>query len=194
LAATYQSPCYTRNVEFPPEELETTRLVLRRPTVEDAEAAFESYASDPKITRYLTWTAHTSPTQTREHFQQAIDAWDLRMGHRMWLIERKEDGTLLGTIGCTVHFHRAEIGFALGSAFWGEGYMPEAMKRVCQAAFEDDRIARVQALCDEENTRSSRVMEKVGMQYEGRLRQYGNHPNRSDVPRDCVMYAVVRGD
>ena len=72
--------------------------------------------------------------------------------------------------------------------------MPEAMKRVCEAAFEDDRIARVQALCDEENTRSSRVMQKVGLQYEGRLRQYGHHPNRSDTPRDCAMYAIVRGD
>ena len=133
-------------MEFPPEELETTRLLLRRPTVEDAEAAFESYASDPKITRYLTWTAHTSPAQTREYFQQSIDAWDLRMGHRMWLIERKEDRVLVGTLGCTVHFHRAEIGFALGSQFWGHGYMPEAMAKVCAAAFEDDRIARVQAL------------------------------------------------
>jgi ribosomal-protein-alanine N-acetyltransferase len=181
-------------VEFPPEELETPRLLLRRPTLEDAAAAFESYASDLKITRYLTWTAHTSPAQTREYFQQSIDAWDLRMGHRMWLLERKEGGALVGTLGCTVHFHRVEIGFALGSRFWGQGYMPEAMTRVCAAAFEDDRITRVQALCDEENARSSRVMEKVGMQYEGRLRQYGHHPNRSDSPRDCVMYAVVRGD
>jgi RimJ/RimL family protein N-acetyltransferase len=181
-------------VEFPPEELETTRLLLRRPTVEDAEAAFDSYASDEKITRYLTWTAHADPAQTREYFQQAIDAWDLRMGHRMWLIERKNDGALMGTIGCTVHFHRVEIGFALGSRYWGEAYMPEALARVCEAAFADDRIARVQALCDEENTRSSRVMEKVGMQLEGRLRQYGHHPNRSNIARDCLMYAVVRGD
>ena len=72
--------------------------------------------------------------------------------------------------------------------------MPEAMKQVCTAAFEDSRITRVQAHCDEENTRSSRVMQKVGMQWEGRLRQYGHHPNRSDVPRDCVIYAIVRGD
>lgn len=181
-------------MEFPPQELKTKRLVLRRPTVEDAEAAFEFYASDPKITRYLTWTAHTNPAQTREYFRQAIDAWDLRMGHRLWLIERKEDGVLLGTIGCTVYFHRVEIGFALGSRFWGEGYTAEALARVCEAAFEDDRIARVQALCDEENTRSARVMEKVGMRYEGRLRQYGHHPNRSESPRDCLMYAIVRGD
>ena len=116
------------------------------------------------------------------------------MGHRVWLIERKEDGLLTGTIGCTVHFHRAEIGFALGSRFWGVGYMPEALQRVCEAAFEDTRIARVQALCDEENQRSCRVMEKVGMELEGRLRRYGYHPNRSDTPRDCLMYALIRSD
>lgn len=186
--------CYTASVEFPPEELETQRLRLRRPRVEDAAAAFETYTSDEKITRYLTWSAHTTVGQTREYFQQTIDAWDLRMGHRVWLVERKQDGLLAGTIGCTVDFHRVEVGFALGSRFWGLGYMPEALRSVCAAAFEDDRIARVQALCDEENRRSSRVMQKVGMELEGRLRQYGHHPNRSDSPRDCLMYALTRGD
>jgi RimJ/RimL family protein N-acetyltransferase len=171
----------------------TRRLRLRRPRVEDAEAAFESYASDASITRYLTWSAHKSPAQTKEFFQQCIDAWDLRMGHRLWLIERLDDRALLGTIGCTVFFHRVEIGFALGSVHWGRGYMPEALERVCEAAFADPRIHRVQALCDEENRQSARVMEKVGMKYEGKLGRYGHHPNRSEVPRDCLMYAMVRG-
>ncbi len=169
-------------------------MILRRPTVEDAEVAFSSYASDPTITRYLTWTPHTSSAETREFFQQCIDAWDLGMGHRMWLVEQRNGGELMGTIGCTVHFHRVEVGFALGSRYWGHGYMPEALLAVCEGAFSDQRIARVQAHCDEENTRSARVMEKVGMRYEGRLRQYGHAPNRSDTPRDCLMYAIVRGD
>ena len=132
--------------------------------------------------------------ETREFFQQTIDAWDLRMGHRMWLLERLEDDVLIGALGCTVHFHRVEVGFALGTRFWGHGYTAEALRAVCQAAFEDPRIARVQAHCDEENRQSSRVMEKAGMQYEGRLRSYGSLPNRSNVPRDCVIYSVVRGD
>jgi RimJ/RimL family protein N-acetyltransferase len=160
----------------------------------DANAAFEGYASESRITRYLAWSAHTSPSQTREYFQQIIDAWDLRMGHRAWVLQRQEDGAILGTIGCTVWFHRVEVGFVLGHRFWGQGYMPEALAAVCNAAFADPRIHRVQALCDEENTRSARVMEKVGMQYEGRLRRYGHHPNRSAIPRDCLMYSLVRGD
>ncbi|MEM7138329.1 MAG: GNAT family N-acetyltransferase [Myxococcota bacterium] len=179
-------------MDFPPEAIETERLTLRRPTLDDAQPAFDTYTSDPTISRYLAWSAHTSTAQTREFFQQTIDAWDLRMGHRAWLIVRKSDDLPIGTLGTTVHFHRVEVGFALGSRFWGNGYMPEALAQVCRAAFEDDRIARVQALCDEENQRSARVMEKVGMVYEGRLRRYGHHPNRSDVPRDCFMYAIVR--
>lgn len=181
-------------MEFPPQELETTRLRLRRPRIEDAEAAFTSYTSDERITLYLTWSAHTDVEQTREYFRQTIDAWDLQIGHRVWLMERKQDRTLIGTIGCTVHFHRVEVGFALGSRFGGLGYMPEALQRVCEAAFEDPRVHRVQALCDEENRRSSRVMEKVGMELEGTLKAYGYHPNRSDAPRDCLMYAMTRGD
>ena len=181
-------------MEFPPEELLCRRLRLRRPRLDDAERAFESYASDAAITRYLTWTAHSSAAQTREQFQQWIDAWDLRMGHRVWLVQRLDDEALMGTIGFTAWFHRIEVGFALGKAFWGRGYMPEALGEVCRAAFADARIFRVQALCDEENRRSARVLEKVGMQYEGRLRSYGYHPNRSDLPRDCLMYSLVRGD
>ena len=181
-------------MEFPPDELVTERLRLRRPTLADAEAAFEAYASESIITRYLAWSPHTAPSQTREHFQQVIDAWDLRMGHRAWLIERTDDGAVMGTIGCTVWFHRVEVGFALGSRFWAQGYMPEALAAVCKASFADPRIYRVQALCDEENSRSARVMEKVGMRYEGLLRSYGFHPNRSTVPRDCLMYSLVRSD
>lgn len=181
-------------MEFPPDELQTERLRLRRPTLDDATLAFETYAADQEVTRYLTWTAHATVAQTTEFFQQAIDAWDLRMGHRVWLIEQRSDGALLGTIGCTVWFHRVEVGFALAKRFWGQGYIPEALTRVCEAAFDDARIYRVQAVCDEENERSSRVMEKVGMQYEGRLRRYGILPNRSETPRDCLMYALIRSD
>jgi len=181
-------------VEFPPDELQTRRLRLRRPKLEDADLAFEAYASDEEVTRYLTWTAHSTVAQTREFFQQAIDAWDLRMGHRVWLIERRSDETLLGSIGCTVWFHRVEVGFALAKQFWGQGYMPEALARACEAAFDDPRIFRVQAVCDAENQRSARVMEKAGMRFEGRLERYGYLPNRADVPRDCLMYALIRGD
>ena len=181
-------------MEFPPEHLQTPRLYLRRPIATDAPKVFAAYAGDPQVTRYLAWAPHRSSIETSEFLQQVIDAWDLRMGHRAWVIQRQEDDKVMGSIGCNVHFHRVEIGFALGTAFWGHGYMVEALRRVCEAAFADARLHRVQAICDEENTRSARVMEKAGLSYEGRLRRYGLHPNRSGEPRDCRIYSLVRGD
>lgn len=181
-------------MRFPPEELHTARLRLRRPLVEDAGAAFRAYASDSQVTRYLDWTPHRSPEETAAFFRQVVDAWDLQMGHRAWVVERKTDHTMMGIVDTVVRAHRVETGFALGVRFWGNGYVAEALKEVCRAAFDDPRIWRVQALCDEENTRSARVMEKAGMEREGRLRKYGNHPNRASSPRDCLIYAIVRRD
>ena len=181
-------------MEFPPEVIETERLRLRRPTLEDAGVLFETYMSEKIVTEYLAWTPHETVTETAEFLQQTIDAWDLRMGHRAWVIERKTDSSPMGTIGSSVSFHRVEVGFALGSAFWGSGYMPEALVAVCDAAFSDERIARVQAMCDVENIRSARVLEKAGMLHEGTLRRYGHHPNRSPDPRDCLMYAITKAD
>lgn len=43
-----------------PSTLETARLVLRPPRMEDAAAIFEGYAQHPEVTRYLTWKPHTS--------------------------------------------------------------------------------------------------------------------------------------
>ena len=51
---------------------------------------------------------------------------------------------------------------------------------------------RVYAYCDVENLASARVMEKAGMSFEGVLRRWGVHPNRSSEPRDCRCYAAVR--
>lgn len=186
--------CYSCAVRFPPEELHTERLRLRRPRLEDAEAGFRAYASDSQVTRYLDWTAHRSPEETAAFFQQVIDAWDLQMGHRAWVVERNMDQALMGIFGTVVQAHRVETGFGLGSRFWGNGYAAEALTEVCRAAFDDPRIWRVQALCDEENTRSARVMEKAGMEFEGRLRKYAKHPNRASSPRDCLIYAIVRRD
>jgi RimJ/RimL family protein N-acetyltransferase len=85
-----------------------------------------------------------------------------------------------------------EVGYVLERAHWGMGLMTEVVAAVRDAAFADPDIHRFQALCDVENLASARVMEKAGMVREGTLRNYEIHPNRSEAPRDCWMYAVVR--
>ena len=68
----------------------------------------------------------------------------------------------------------------------------EAASAVVDWALAQPQIYRVWAICDHENLASARVMEKIGMQREGLMRRGIVHPNISDEPRDCWVYARVR--
>jgi len=179
---------------FPPSLLETRRLRLRVPTLDDAAAIFRAYATDPAVTRFMLWEPHKSVADSRDFLAQAVTAWRLGDDHRPWVIERLEDGAVVGMIGVTVRRHAVEAGYVLSRAAWGQGLIPEALNTVCDAAFEDPEIHRVWAVCDLENARSARVMEKAGMRFEGILRSYLVMPNIGPEPRDCRLYARVRGD
>ena len=71
------------------------------------------------------------------------------------------------------------------------------MSRKAAAAFVDAVMAqpmiwRIQAFCDVENVASARVLQKIGLTFEGTLRRYMVLPNLGDVPRDVRCYARVR--
>jgi len=183
-----------------PEVVETARLRLRPPRLEDAEAMFTTWARDPEVARYLTWRPHASIEDTRAFLRSA--QWAEQEGHRPWIIERRDDGRVLGMIGLTLEAknaiggalapHRASVGYGLGRAYWGQGIMTEALREVIAVTLAVPSMYRVYAYCDVENLASARVMEKAGMSFEGVLRRWGVHPNRSSEPRDCRCYAAVR--
>lgn len=185
-------PAAGRAGAFPPAEIRTRRLRLRRPSVRDARTIFESYATDEQVTRYLAWRPHRSVDDTREFLSQQETAWETGIGHRSWVIERAGDGRLLGMIGADVGPRGVNVGYVLARAYWGQGYMTEALRAVCDAALADPSIHRVSAFCDVDNGASARVMQKAGMQYEGTLRRYMRHVNVDPGPRDCHLYARVR--
>ena len=89
-------------------------------------------------------------------------------------IERRSDNALLGT--CALfNFHeasrRAEIGYALGRAAWGAGYMHEALTALVTHAFTPLNLHRLEADIDPRNTGSARTLERLGFQREGHLRE-----------------------
>lgn len=177
---------------FPPDRIETARLCLRRPVLDDAAEIFRRYAQDEEVTRYIVWKPHRSVDETRIFVARVMEAWASGTGHRSWVIETRDRPELLGMIGGFHDAYGLKIGYVLAKEHWGRGYMTEALRAVCDAALADPRIWRVWAVCDVENLASARVMEKAGMLLEGTLRKYLVHPNRSDVPRDCLCYARVR--
>jgi len=175
----------------PPDQFETTRLVLRRPRMSDADDIFDNYASDPEVTRYLTWPPHTDPSTLTSFLRLLLTRWDSGEEYS-WVLTLPSEDRVIGMIGCRVREHAADIGYVLGRKYWGHGYVTEAAKAIVDWASALESIYRVWAVCDVENKASSRVLEKVGMQREGILRRSIVHPNISPEPRDGYVYARVR--
>jgi RimJ/RimL family protein N-acetyltransferase len=175
----------------PPEIIETERLRLRPPVMQDATVIFATYAQDPEVTRYLTWRPHTSIDDTREFLRRCAAGWE-QEGPFPWAITLRAGGRLLGLMDLRPGGHRVELGYALGRADWGRGFMTEAVCAVTEWALAQPEIHRVWAVCDVENRASARVLEKVGMEREGILRRWSAHPNVGAIPRDCWCYARVK--
>lgn len=174
-----------------PEYVETQRLVLRPPQLEDASAMFNGWARDTEVTRYLTWRPHTSLKDSQTVLAGAIAAWKAETRFP-YMITRKGTGAVMGMIDPRIEGTQVGIGYGLGRAYWGNGFMPEATSTIITWAFQQSTIYRVYATTDVENLASQRVLEKVGMQCEGILKKYIVHPNISDIPRDSYMYAITK--
>ncbi len=173
--------------------LTTERLVLRPPCVEDAGAIFERYASDPLVTRYLSWRTHQSVEETRAFLNQItnppIDNHD-----RQWVIGFEGDSLPCGMITVFGSGQLVGLGYVLQRSLWGRGVMPEALRAVAAEVWRDERTWRLQALAHVDNVGSQRVMEKCGLRREGVLRRQFVMPQISDEPQDCALYAQVRDD
>ena len=175
----------------PPATIETRRLRLRSPVIEDAETIFTTYAQDAEVTRYLTFRPHQTPNDTREFLRRCAAGW-AGDGPFTWIITVREDGRLAGAIDIRPQGSRVELGYVLGRADWGRGFMTEVVRAVSDWALAQPDVHRVWAVCDVDNRASARVLEKVGMLREGRLRRWSVHPNVSATPRDCWCYALVK--
>ena len=81
----------------PPEQIETERLLLRKPRMDDAPAVFDGWARHPEVTRFLTWHPHESIEQSEALMKRSIDGWDGDTNFR-YLLEIKESGILAGMI------------------------------------------------------------------------------------------------
>lgn len=175
----------------PPKILKTERLRLRKAKLPDAEAIFRQYANDPEVTKYVSWRAHRNLAETREYMRMCALAWDIGKAFH-WVIETQDTKQVIGMMIARVNAEKWELGFVLARAFWGRGYMTEAVNALIAWALKQKEIYRVWAVCDIDNKASARVMEKAGMVREGTLHRWSLHPNLSAEPRDSYCYAITK--
>ena len=146
------------------KELETERLLLRRIRREDAQRIFDCWASDPEVTRYLTWQPHASVAVTEAIVARWVAEYEQPDCYR-YGIELREPGELIGMIDVVGYHHgNPVIGYCSGRAYWGNGYMTEALKALCAALFEAGYpMIRIEAV--RENIGSNRVIQKAGFRF-----------------------------
>ncbi len=176
-----------------PERVETQRLVLRRPQLQDADSIFARYASDPEVTRLLSWPRHETVEATRAFLKFSDAEWE-RWPAGPYLVESREDGRLLGGTGFAFETaFRAATGYVFAKDAWGQGYATEALRGVVEVA-RVIGIVRGDAVCHIEHHASWRVLEKCGFSREGVLRRHSEFPNLvSGEPCDVFCYTLVLG-
>ena len=111
-----------------------------------------------------------------------------------WGIELKSEGQIIGTVHLMeldrVH-RKAHIGFVLARPYWQQGYITEALCAVFEYCFTELALNRIEAYCLPENLAAMRVLERMGMQREGLLRQYAW---QKEVYQDFYLYAILKSD
>lgn len=173
--------------------METERLILRRFTREDAQPMFDNWASDPEVTKFLTWPAHESPDISAMVIEDWIAQYS-QPDYYQWAIEQKELGTPIGSISVVHHNDRVgkmEIGYCIGRKWWHCGIATEALGAVIAFLLDEVGAGRVEACHDPRNPNSGAVMRKYGMQYEGTQRKAGiNNAGKCDLS----WYAILAED
>lgn len=153
-------------------ELATERLTLRRFEIEDAENMFYNWASDPEVTKYLTWPTHKSVEVTETIIKEWVSQYD-RKDFYQWAIELNDLEQPIGTISVIEvkeDIEAVEIGYCIGREFWNKGYTSEALREIIRFFIVEVGAGRVAARHDVNNPNSGKVMASAGMEYEGTLR------------------------
>lgn len=171
------------------ERIETARLVLRKPTLVDAEAVFQRYASDREVTKYLSWRCHQSIDETRAFLEYSEREW-MQWASGVYLIESREPARLLGSTG--LHFETPVIaitGYVLAKDAWGYGYATEALSAIVELA-RTRGVRSLRASCHDENIASMRVLAKCGF-----VREKPDHfvtfPNLGPIPLETLGYVIT---
>ena len=176
------------------QTIETERLLLRQFTIDDAQAMYRNWASDPEVTRFLTWPAHSDVEVSKVVLSEWIPAYD-KNDYYQWAIVVKADTSgpigSISAVGMNEETDMVHIGYCIGRRWWHQGIMSEALKAVMDFFFDEVGANRIESRHDPRNLHSGMVMKKCGMQYEGTMRSADR--NNQGIC-DACWYALLKAD
>ena len=170
--------------------ISTPRIVLRWISEDDIDSLYEIF-SNRHVMRY--WSSE--PLADREaaaDLQREIAGGNENETMFKWGLALRDSNTVIGTttlFNLNLDNGRAELGYAMSHEHWGKGYMNEALKALVSHAFEVMDLRRLEADVDPRNAASIRLLEKLGFQREGFLRERW-HVN-GEI-QDAFFYGLLR--
>ena len=175
-----------------PEALLSPRLRLRRVTRDDLPDLL-AVNGDDEVTRFLPYATWQSSVDGESWFQRMM-ALTTSTGGVQMVLQSLATGRVIGT--CLLFRHesvslRAEVGYVLGRAHWGQGYMSEALRALLDHALGAGGLRRIEAEIDSHNDASNAVARRLGFALEGRLRQRWTGKGRT---YDTLLYGLLRDD
>lgn len=169
--------------------LETERLILR-PWKEEDLGDFYEYASVDGVGQMAGWEPHKS----REESQKILNMFIVHK--KTFALALKDSKKVIGSIGLEeiaidlgepyTGLRGRELGYVLSKEYWGQGLMPEAVRRVIDYCFNDLRCEFLQCSHALENEQSKRVIEKTGFQYA----QDGERKGRDGLLHKSKVYTI----
>jgi RimJ/RimL family protein N-acetyltransferase len=177
--------------------LHGSRIIVRLMVDPDAEAVFAAIdGARSHLKPWMGWVdRHQEVADTRDYITRQLVEFTQRVNLTLGIFDRADNRTVLGTTG----FHNIdwtvpalEIGYWIVPEAQGQGYVTEAVALLTDFALAEFGANRISIHCDPRNERSKRVAERLGYQFEGRLRNMARTPDGS--LRDTLVFSLVPGD
>jgi RimJ/RimL family protein N-acetyltransferase len=162
--------------------LRTQRLDLQAMVLTDLEWYAEC-AADAEVMRYIGIAGPLTFAQAKERLERYVRCWE-ENGLGMFSVRPRGQDVPIGWAGLQplAGTTEIEVGYAFRKAAWGRGFATEVASALVQWGFEERGLDRIVAVASSENEGSRRVMDKLGMRYEGMRLVYGH---------DSVYYSLT---
>ncbi len=174
---------------LPFPDLDSERLLLRRLTIEDADAVFE-LQSNPEVMKYVPRPLAQTKDEALEHIKMINSKIEDNTGIN-WVITMKGNPKMIGIIG---HYklqpdnHRAEIGYMLLPQFQGVGITTEAVRIAVNYGFKKMHLNSIEAVIDPQNIASEIVLQKNGFVKEAHILENERYDGKF---LDTVIYSLL---
>lgn len=170
--------------------IETERLLLRSLTNDDSDR-IEELAGEFDVAKSTLNIPYPYPKGSAIDFIESVLNAEKNNEIIMFAIIKKESQHLIGLINLNLstQYSRGELAYWIGKHYWGNGYGTEAAEALLEYGFNYLNLNKIFAASFTSNPGSSRIMEKIGLRYEGTLKQ---HVARFGKYYDLAYYGLLK--